>query len=94
MVSRDDVLSALRDNEYTRLRFTKADGTVRDMVATLNATQLALLYKDPDFSAIKYENVDMEDTVNPETVVVFDLERRGWRSFRVDRLISFEGINT
>jgi|SRR5665213_40802 len=59
------------------VHFTKADGSERTMRCTLLPEYL------PELPPL---HVDKE-TVNEERLVVWDLEKNGWRSFRLDSII-------
>jgi hypothetical protein len=64
------------------IQFTKVDGTVRDMKATLyegNIPYNTVVERSDSISKIKE---------NPDIVKVYDMENKGWRSFRFDSLIS------
>lgn len=56
--------------------FEKADGSTRNMLCTLNNNYILVE------SAGKSKE-------NDKVVVVWDVEKNEWRSFRLDRLISF-----
>jgi hypothetical protein len=71
------VKSALIDG-IIEIEFLKADGSKRKMKATLQE------------SLVPHVEVDTERKINPDTQVVWDTDRNGWRSFRWDRL---QGIN-
>jgi hypothetical protein len=68
--------------------FTKVDGTVRKMRATLSKE-----YLPKDVNEERYE-VDFEKDDNPNVVKVWDIDNKGWRSFRVDKVISMQHVNT
>lgn len=93
--NRDDVVRLLTENEYTNLTFYKVNGELRDMVATLNQDQLALLAQDPEIGAVALGS-PAEDGIEYDLnqVRVFDLEKKGWRSFLLTNLVSIEGVNT
>jgi hypothetical protein len=78
----ENVLSAL--NEGTaRIRFTKTDGSVRELFGTRN----------PNLIPTEFQPKDSESStrkVNESVVTVFDLESNGWRSFKKDSLLDFE----
>jgi hypothetical protein len=63
--------------------FTKVDGSVRRMPATLHHSLI------PE-KQIPDDALKPDTKVNEDTVVCFDLEKQAWRSFRVDSVISFE----
>ena len=67
----------------TKIVFTKVDGTVREMICTLNADILE------EHDALPKESKDgSKRKVNEAVIRVYDLEKKDWRSFRVDNLYS------
>lgn len=64
-----------------RVMFRKADDSVREMICTTNSA----LIGDRD-TPVPVTNGFMKEGV----IRVFDLEAKAWRSFRVDRVMSFE----
>lgn len=74
----------LRDQLKTKVlkvNFIKKDGTVRDMLCTLNPDLLP--------AQIDIEESVQKKTQNPDILAVYDLEKEGWRSFRYDSVIGF-----
>jgi stalled ribosome rescue protein Dom34 len=65
------------------IEFYKADDSVRTMRAT---TKLSLL---PDF---KSDNPGEVTAIDMNLVKVFDVEKQEWRSFKIDKLKSVNGI--
>jgi hypothetical protein len=64
--------------------FTKADGTVRDMLCTLNPEQLPTPVVHPVDGIVK--ETKQKKAPDPHSLRVFDLSKQEWRSFRFDRL--------
>lgn len=58
--------------------FTKKDGTERTMKCTLN----------PSLVTPYEKKSDKQKTVNEDVLPVFDLDKKEWRSFRFDSIIS------
>lgn len=93
-MDRNTIVEMLRNNAVN-LEFTKVDGSIRRMVATLN-DYLIPLDKQP-----KVQVVDeaVEAVVKPvkaenlEVVRCFDLEAQGWRSFKITSLTKELSIN-
>lgn len=56
--------------------FEKADGSVREMLCTINKEY------------INYETAGVSKP-NPNVITVWDIDKQSWRSFRIDKLISF-----
>ena len=71
------ILQSLREGVVT-VKFTKKDGTERDMKCTLQESYIAPYEK----------KTDREKTSNENNISVWDIENQGWRSFRVDSVIS------
>jgi len=73
-MTKQEINQMLRENVHT-VTFTKADGTERVMKCTLMDSHL------PD-------QTDVEEYIsrkkNDEVCAVWDVEKKGWRSFRVD----------
>lgn len=64
-----------------KIQFVKKDGTVRTMLATLEESTLP-----PSTSTGTRAS-------SPAVLPVFDVEADGWRSFRLDSLISFNPVS-
>jgi WYL_2, Sm-like SH3 beta-barrel fold len=77
---RNNVIKILSENDSTLITFYKLDGTIRDMHATLKSDVISLYYKDSDNST---------NRVYPENQIrVFDLDKKEWRSFVLENLIT------
>ena len=76
--SRDSIMQKLHEGETT-VTFTKVDGSERVMRCTLNEAMLPPA--EPTESTA-------ERKVNPNVVAVWDLDKEGWRSFKVDSVKS------
>ena len=61
--------------------FVKKDGTERTLICTLKAD---LLPPQTDL-----EEAVQKKTPNPDVLAVWDLENKGWRSFRYDSIIGY-----
>ena len=81
-LNRDEMLDMLREGVVS-LSFEKVkDGLVREMKATLNMSSI------PEEKMPKSGSVDQ--TVGGDaTLRVFDTDIQEWRSFRIDKLLSF-----
>ena len=75
----DSLENALR-NGVVNLEFKKVDGTTRNMKATLNT---AIIFE--------IENTSQHKSESPTNGVlpVYDVEASGWRSFKVENLLSY-----
>jgi hypothetical protein len=75
----DDIVDHLRSN-LARVIFTKSDGSTRVMHCTLIKEYLP-------------EQKDVEEytaNINKSAIPVWDVEHRGWRSFRIDSVKSID----
>ena len=61
------------------VKFTKLDGTVREMDCTLNENYIPK--ESNETKRVKAKN--------DEVLAVYDVVKAGWRSFRLDSIISF-----
>ena len=62
--------------------FTKKDGTFREMRCTLHESYLPPMMCDTE---IKTKD-------NPDVLAVWDIEVKGWRSFRLDSVMVVEPV--
>jgi hypothetical protein len=76
------LMAALHEKEtYVRVKFTKVDGSERIMLCTLNGEVI-----EPILGKKTEENARIVESV----IRVFDLEKKEFRSFRKDSIISYE----
>jgi len=80
MINKDQIMESLH-NTICRVVFTKANGDERVMHCTLQESMLP-------------EQIDLEETIqkkkpNPDVLAVWDVEAKGWRSFRWDSVKEF-----
>jgi len=66
-----------------RVIFRKANGEERDMQCTLQEGVVPSATKEDPLSQKKVRSI------NEEVIPVWDVNAQGWRSFRVDSVISF-----
>lgn len=80
----------LRHN-IAEIQFQKVDGSLRKMRCTLMPSYL-------QFSESEHPHIDAdvlhESSPKAQTIAVWDVERDGWRSFRSDRVISCQLVNS
>lgn len=76
----EEVKAGLKSS-IARVKFIKADGTVREMVCTLM----------PEFLP-EHEEGKRTKAVNEEVVSVWDMKKNAWRSFRLDSIESLEWL--
>lgn len=77
-VDRSEMIQELHDRNC-KVIFRKVDGTERTMICTLNEGAI-------DNGDIAKREVKSR---NDNVIAVWDVENKGWRSFRVDSVISF-----
>jgi len=80
-MNRSEMIEKLVDGKC-KVIFTKKDGTERTMICTLNGDVIPAEAKsDP--------STKKDRAVNEQVLPVWDCESKGWRSFRVDSVVSF-----
>lgn len=77
LYTKEQIREAARAGVIT-VKFTKKDGTLREMRCSLQEKYLPPLMNDTE--------VATKD--NPDVLAVWDIEFHGWRSFRVDSVMS------
>ena len=87
---REWVRGLLQNSEAT-VTFTKADGTDRDMLCTLDRSRIPVRPVAPTTSTAPVDGIMRESKKpkkepDPHSIRVFDVEKQEWRSFRFDRL--------
>jgi hypothetical protein len=87
---REWVKGLLHTSEIT-VTFTKADGTDREMLCTLDGQKIPQKPTAPTTSTAPVDGLVRESRKpkkepDPHSIRVFDLEKQEWRSFRFDRL--------
>jgi hypothetical protein len=87
---REWVKGLLQNSEIT-VTFTKADGTNREMLCTLDRNRIPAKPLAPTTSTAPVDGIVRESKKprkepDPHSVRVYDLEKQEWRSFRFDRL--------
>ena len=82
---RQDIIKIL-SNGIHAITFTKVDGTERTMPCTLDPAIL------PAVELIENEEKRVPRKLNMDTLRVFVTDINEWRSFRVDNVISIEGV--
>ena len=78
----NDYLRKLLKESVLNIKFTKKDGTTRDMRCTLVDQFIPTATKE------QYEEKRTRAR-NPDVLSVWDLDKKGWRSFRVDSVLCY-----
>ena len=76
-LSKTNIMNMLKNN-IVNVKFTKTDGSERDMKCTLMEA----------FIKPHEKKTDREKKVNEDIVSVWDVDKEGWCSFRYDSIIS------
>jgi len=84
-------IKGLLQNSEINVTFTKADGTDRDMLCTLDHSRIPVSVAKPVPTTAPVDGIVRESRKprkepDPHSIRVFDLEKQEWRSFRFDRL--------
>ena len=80
---RKEVVEVLE--KYTALvKFKKLNGDMRSMKCTLVKGMIPSATKEDTMSQKKVRNL------NEEVLAVWDVEKEGWRSFRLENIVSIE----
>ena len=84
---RDWVRGLLTNSEVT-VTFTKADGTDREMLCTLDHSRIPVSIAKPvqSVDGIVRESRRPKKEPDPHSIRVYDLQKQEWRSFRFERL--------
>ena len=87
MLTKESMTTMLRESEDgCEVTFSKVDGTERIMWCTLNPALMPQIEEKPK-SEDKPKKAGLPES--NDHVVVWDLEKSAWRSFRCDSLIMF-----
>jgi len=78
---RQALTEILKTHDRVKVVFTKVNGDERTMFCTLSPNILP--------AQTDLEEQVQNKTPNPDTLVVWDIEAEGWRSFRLDSVIIF-----
>ena len=86
-----DWVRGLLQNSAVTVTFTKADGTDRDMLCTLDHSRIPVSVAKPVSTTAPVDGIVRESKKprkepDPHSIRVFDLEKQEWRSFRFERL--------
>lgn len=82
LITKEDLKKILHEHSMVVV-FTKKDGTERTMHCTLQADLLPVVDK------IEGDEIKKIRKESEESVRVWDLEKKEWRSFRIDSIKSY-----
>jgi len=83
MMTRSEMMAALYEEECRVIFKKQSSGEEREMICTLQEGVIPEATKSDTLSQTKVR------TLNEEVIAAWDVEKQGWRSFRVDSVISF-----
>jgi hypothetical protein len=83
---RNEYLKGILQTGIANVTFVKKDGTQRVLRCTLSPTELPV---QTDLE----KAFKQQKTPNPEVLAVWDLENKGWRSFRYDSVLGFSVLS-
>ena len=79
MTSKQEIMEALQQRVVT-VKFKKVSGEERTMKCTLLSSIVPPMQNSTD-------RIESERKQNPDVVAAWDVEKSGWRSFRLDSII-------
>jgi len=82
-MTRNEIMAALYENDCRVIFKKQSTGEEREMICTLREDVIPQATKSDTLTQTKVR------TLNEEVVAAWDIEKQGWRSFRVDSVISF-----
>lgn len=82
MVMSKETLREKLGSSVCKIKFTKQDGTIREMLCTLKS----------DIVVPHEKKTDRVKVVSEDVLAVWDCEKNAWRSFRYDSIIEAQTI--
>jgi hypothetical protein len=82
-MTRNEMMDALYEKNCRVIFKKQSTGEEREMICTLREDAIPQATKSDTLSQTKVR------TLNDEVIAAWDIEKQGWRSFRVDSVISF-----
>lgn len=91
-ISKEFLLNRLKQS-MCMIKFTKVDGSLRNMLCTLNEQHLPPLNNHIIAAKELSENVNVKPKVqNLDIIIVYDLEKKAWRTIRLDSIIAINDV--
>jgi hypothetical protein len=81
----NEYLKGVLQTGIANVTFLKKDGSERKLLCTLLPSELP--------AQTDLEEAVQKKTPNPEVLAVWDLENKGWRSFRYDSVLGFSVLS-
>jgi len=83
MKDRNEILNALKQGDVI-VEFTKVNGDYRKMICTLHESVVPKATKEDPLTQKKVR------AINEDVCVVWDVNAKGWRSFRWENVVNAE----
>lgn len=87
-MNKNEVIAALHEGKV-EISFLKKDNSVREMLCTLNHEYLPKIAESDESGEPKQKKARKK---NLDVIAVYDLEKKAWRSFRYDSLVTFKTV--
>ena len=84
--TREEILNVLRGDTVAYVKFVKSNGEARHMQCTRNPKHIPEAFSPKKESTESPEKIIKE---NLDIINAFDVEKKGWRSFRVDSVTEY-----
>ena len=84
-ITQESLVQYLKQGQL-RIHFVKTDGTTREMLCTLDSTQIP----PPVIKEGEETKTKKIRKVNPDVCSVWDIQNAGWRSFRFDAVFQID----
>jgi hypothetical protein len=81
----NEYLKGVLQTGIIEVNFVKKDGTQRKLLCTLMPSELP--------AQTDLEEAVQKKTPNPDVLAVWDIENKGWRSFRYDSILGFSVLS-
>jgi hypothetical protein len=81
----NEYLKGVLQTGIAEVNFVKKDGTQRKLLCTLMPSELP--------AQTDLEEAVQKKTPNPDVLAVWDIENKGWRSFRYDSILGFSVLS-
>jgi hypothetical protein len=81
----NEYLKGVLQTGIVEVNFVKKDGTQRKLLCTLMPSELP--------AQTDLEEAVQKKTPNPDVLAVWDIENKGWRSFRYDSILGFSVLS-
>ena len=82
-----EIIKLLQENKDVKIKFIKVDGTVRDMVATINEE-----VAKPQSDSVEPVATTIRKSKPAGVQTVWDVDANGWRSFKWENLREVNGV--